>query len=77
MRSPRPTRRRGPRRFAALLLCAAASPLPQAAPAGAAAPPPAPGALQAYDISSVYSAGVSSGGFLNRDAPVTLTVEYR
>ncbi|MFD5371866.1 PHB depolymerase family esterase [Streptomyces sp. NPDC127103] len=64
MRSPRPTRRRGPRRFAALLLSVAATLFPTASPAGAAAPPPVPGTLQGYDIGSVFSAGVSSGGYM-------------
>ncbi|MBD0708828.1 MULTISPECIES: PHB depolymerase family esterase [unclassified Streptomyces] len=64
MRSPRPTRPRGPRRLAALLLCAAASLFPAAPPAGAAAPPPVSGVLRAYDIGSVFSAGVSSGGYM-------------
>ena len=64
MRSPRPARHRGPRRFAALLLCAAATLFPTAIPAGAAAPPPVPGTLHGYDIGSVYSAGVSSGGYM-------------
>ncbi|MFE2561138.1 PHB depolymerase family esterase [Streptomyces sp. NPDC059352] len=64
MRSPRPARPRGPRRLAALLLCAAATVFPTAVPAGAAAPPPVPGTLQSYDIGSVYSAGVSSGGYM-------------
>ncbi|KQX46199.1 MULTISPECIES: PHB depolymerase family esterase [unclassified Streptomyces] len=67
MRSPRPLRplrTRRPRRFAALLLCAVAGLLPSAVPAGAAAPSPVPGTLGAYDISSVYSAGVSSGGYM-------------
>ncbi|MFC8794703.1 extracellular catalytic domain type 2 short-chain-length polyhydroxyalkanoate depolymerase [Streptomyces cinereoruber] len=64
MRPPRPARLRGPRRLAALLLCAAAALFPTAVPAGAAAPPPVPGTLQGYDIGSVFSAGVSSGGYM-------------
>lgn len=63
-RLPRPARLRGPRRFAAVLLCAAAALFPTAVPAAAAAPPPVPGTLQAYDVDSVFSAGVSSGGYM-------------
>ncbi|MFD8644659.1 PHB depolymerase family esterase [Streptomyces zaomyceticus] len=54
----------GPRGLAALLLCAAAALFPTAPPAAAAAPPPVPGTLQGYDIGSVFSAGVSSGGYM-------------
>ncbi|MFC8763237.1 PHB depolymerase family esterase [Streptomyces sp. NPDC057193] len=64
MRSSRPTRPSRPRRLAALLLCAAAALFPTTVPAGAAAPPSVPGTLQAYDIGSVFSAGVSSGGYM-------------
>ncbi|MFD3727592.1 PHB depolymerase family esterase [Streptomyces sp. NPDC058671] len=63
-RPARPIRLRRPRRLAALLLCAAAVLFPTAVPAGAAAPPPVPGTLTAYDIGSVLSAGVSSGGYM-------------
>ncbi|MFD3335692.1 PHB depolymerase family esterase [Streptomyces sp. NPDC058700] len=63
-RPARPIRLRRPRRLAALLLCAAAVLFPTAVPAGAAAPPAVPGTLTAYDIGSVLSAGVSSGGYM-------------
>ncbi|MFD9246515.1 poly(3-hydroxybutyrate) depolymerase, partial [Streptomyces sp. NPDC059556] len=72
MRSPRPTRRRGPRRFAALLLSVAATLFPTASPAGAAAPPPVPGTLQGYDIGTVFSAGVSCGGFMATELLVAI-----
>ncbi|MEU7015714.1 PHB depolymerase family esterase [Streptomyces sp. NPDC046385] len=59
----RPSR---PRRLAALLLSAVtalllAGPAPSA---GAAAPAPVPGALTPYAIGSVFTAGVSAGGFM-------------
>ncbi|MFF5970238.1 poly(3-hydroxybutyrate) depolymerase [Streptomyces sp. NPDC012769] len=62
--SPPPTTR--PRRLAALLLSAVtalflAAP---ASPAAAAAPAPVPGSLTPYDVSSVYTAGISSGGYM-------------
>ncbi|MFI8105784.1 PHB depolymerase family esterase [Streptomyces sp. NPDC086023] len=49
-----------------LLLGAALAPPAVAAPTGAAAavPPAVPGELRPYDITGVYSAGVSSGGYL-------------
>ncbi|MFJ3903604.1 poly(3-hydroxybutyrate) depolymerase [Streptomyces sp. NPDC090025] len=68
--SSRPRRRR--RRPLAALLTAAASALAAvlvlavapAPPAEAAAPAPVPGALGPYDIGAVYTAGVSSGGYM-------------
>lgn len=58
---PRPPRRR---RLAALLLSVAAVLAPSAGTAGAAAPPPVPGSLRVYDVGAVFSAGVSSGGYM-------------
>lgn len=60
MPSPRP------RRLAALLLSAATALLlaGPASPAEAAAPAPVPGVLTPYDVRAVYTAGVSSGGFM-------------
>ncbi|MEV6654653.1 PHB depolymerase family esterase [Streptomyces sp. NPDC051219] len=49
---------------ALLLLVGAAQVLPPTAPAVAAAPAPVPGELQPHDISGVYSAGISSGGYM-------------
>ncbi|MFH8727694.1 extracellular catalytic domain type 2 short-chain-length polyhydroxyalkanoate depolymerase [Streptomyces termitum] len=63
LRAPRSPRRRFGA-FAVALACAAASLLPAAGPAAAAAPPPVAGALSAYDIGAVYTAGVSSGGYM-------------
>ncbi|MET9954269.1 PHB depolymerase family esterase [Streptomyces sp. NPDC006339] len=67
-RAPRtapPTARRR-RRLAALLLSAVtalflAAP---ASPASAAAPSPVPGTLTPYNVGSVYTAGISSGGYM-------------
>ncbi|MFE7409718.1 extracellular catalytic domain type 2 short-chain-length polyhydroxyalkanoate depolymerase [Streptomyces laurentii] len=77
-RSPRSVRPRRPRRRPAALLLAAAGALfslalpaspVSAAPSATAAPAPGAltpvaGALTPYDISTVYTAGVSSGGYL-------------
>ncbi|MFI8823622.1 PHB depolymerase family esterase [Streptomyces sp. NPDC053431] len=62
-RAPHPSRAR---RLAALLLSAVttlflAAP---ASPAAAAAPAPVPGTLTPYNIGAVYTAGVSSGGYM-------------
>ncbi|MDT9686896.1 PHB depolymerase family esterase [Streptomyces sp. P9(2023)] len=67
MRPPRPLRL--PRRLTALLLFAAAALFPVATPATAAvapaaAPVPVPGQLQPYAVDSVYSSGISSGGYM-------------
>ncbi|MFI8519863.1 poly(3-hydroxybutyrate) depolymerase [Streptomyces sp. NPDC085481] len=64
--APRTKRAPRPRRLAALLLSAVtalflAAP---ASPAAAAAPAPVPGTLTPYNVSSVYTAGVSSGGYM-------------
>ncbi|MFE5940218.1 poly(3-hydroxybutyrate) depolymerase [Streptomyces sp. NPDC056470] len=65
MHPPHTRRRpRGPRRLAALLLCAAAALFPSVTPAAAAAPTPVPGELRPYDIGAVYSSGISSGGYM-------------
>ncbi|MER7519218.1 PHB depolymerase family esterase [Streptomyces sp. NPDC126499] len=61
---------RRPRRLAALLLSVvsalvlAAPASPATAAATAAAPSPVPGTLTPYHIGSVYSAGISSGGYM-------------
>ncbi|MFF0754325.1 poly(3-hydroxybutyrate) depolymerase [Streptomyces sp. NPDC004267] len=62
---PKRTRVRAPRLLSAV---AAATALllsaPAAAPAEAAAPAPVPGSLTPYTIGAVYTAGVSSGGYM-------------
>ncbi|MFB7861182.1 poly(3-hydroxybutyrate) depolymerase [Streptomyces sp. NPDC056069] len=64
MRPTRTPRTSPPRRLAALLL-SALSALFLAAPASsAAAPAPVPGTLTPYNIGAVYTAGVSSGGYM-------------
>ncbi|WP_432173168.1 extracellular catalytic domain type 2 short-chain-length polyhydroxyalkanoate depolymerase [Streptomyces sp. Tue6028] len=53
------------RRLIVLLsLVAAVLVLPTATDAAAAAPAPVPGDLKPYDVDAVYSAGVSSGGYM-------------
>ncbi|GAA3387272.1 extracellular catalytic domain type 2 short-chain-length polyhydroxyalkanoate depolymerase [Streptomyces roseoviridis] len=62
-RTPRVPR---PGRLAALLLSAvsALALAAPASPAAAAAPAPVPGTLAPYNVSSVYTAGISSGGYM-------------
>ncbi|MEV5971396.1 PHB depolymerase family esterase [Streptomyces sp. NPDC051921] len=66
MRPTRAPHLRRPRRLAALLLSAATALLlaAPASPAAAAAPAPVPGTLTPYAIGAVYTAGVSSGGYM-------------
>ncbi|MFF8609869.1 poly(3-hydroxybutyrate) depolymerase [Streptomyces sp. NPDC015346] len=74
-RRPRPCRprlRRRTGRLTALLLLAATALFPGASPATAAAtasapvsaPVPVPGELRPYNVDAVYSAGISSGGYM-------------
>ncbi|MFI8966100.1 poly(3-hydroxybutyrate) depolymerase [Streptomyces sp. NPDC053493] len=67
MRSSRTTAGPPRRRLAALLVSAATAALllaAPAAPAEAAAPAPVPGSLTPYHVGAVYTAGVSSGGYM-------------
>ncbi|MFG2644989.1 poly(3-hydroxybutyrate) depolymerase [Streptomyces sp. NPDC048370] len=79
-RPARLRRPRGPGRLTAFLLFAATALFPVATPSAAAepaavpvaataaspaaAPVPVPGQLQPYDVDAVYSAGISSGGYM-------------